>query len=118
MSAFSIEVVLIAVAGLVVAIGVAVMAVGGTVRLLRANRGGLAALALGVLLAWLPLSVAAAFFLSMFGSAHVAAMHAHQAGAGVDASSWIRAAGLGYVAIGALLMWVLSRLGRRAGPAA
>lgn len=98
-----------------VGIAVLVAAVFYTVRLLRAGRGALAAAAFGVFLAWIPLSLLALFFMSMFGSAHVAAMHAHDGAQGAEAFNWARGLGIGYPALGLLVLWGLVRLGRAAG---
>lgn len=107
----------IAVAALCVAVGLGVfaMSVYQTIRLLRASRGGLAALAFGLFLVWIPVSVATMFFLAMFGSAHIAAMHSHEAApGGAHALDWAKVLSLGYPALGLIVMWFLSRLGRAA----
>jgi len=68
-----------------------------------------------VFLAWIPLSFLALFFMSMFGSAHVAAMHAHDGAQVGEAFNWARGLGIGYPVVGLLVLWGLFRLGRAAG---
>lgn len=115
MDSFSTEALLIGVVALAVGLAVLVVSVYQTVRLLRASRGGLAAAAFAVFLVWIPLSVVTVFFLLMFGSAHVDALHAHGAGSGMgEAMGAGRSLGIGYALAGFLALWLLSRLGRAA----
>lgn len=114
MSVYSTEMLLILGAGIIVGLGVPLVSIYQTLRLLRARRGGLAAAAFAVFLAWIPFSLLALFFLSMFGSAQVAAMHAREAGAEQAAVTWARGLGIGYPLAGGLVLWLLFRLGRAA----
>lgn len=112
MSGYPIEMLLILGAGISVALSVPLVSIYQTVRLLRAGRGGLAAAAFAVFLAWIPFSLVALFLLSMFSSAHVAAMHAHEAGGGQAGFIWARGLGIGYPMVGVVILWLLFRLGR------
>jgi len=114
-SSSSVQAIALVAAFIGVGIAVLVAAVYFTVRLLRAGRGALAAAAFAVFLAWIPLSFLALFFMSMFGSAHVAAMHAHDGAQVGEAFNWARGLGIGYPVVGLLVLWGLFRLGRAAG---
>ena len=117
MSSLSVQAIAVVVSFIGVGLAVLVVAVYHTVRLLRAGRGALAAAAFAVFLAWIPLSFLALFFMSMFGSAHVAAMHAHDGGQVGEAFNWARGLGIGYPVLGLFVLWGLFRLGRAARPA-
>ncbi len=105
---------------LVSGIGVLASALVKTVRLLQAGHGVRAAAAFGIFMVWVLASVVAVFFLQMFGSASVAALHGHEAPVDNPAVGMARWLIVGYPLAALLLLGALRLLSApaRIAPAA